>query len=162
MTRAETHSISSNSFLLWGFPGDAVVKNLPANARDSRNSRDKSSYAWVRKIPWSRTWQPTPVFLPGKFHGQRILWAAIHGVAKSQTQLSTHTHFLMQMRKLRFRERKWPALIILSFSTCLLLIHHVPSNLGLRSSDLNSEASQVALYAAFLVFEKLLTSIAVK
>ena len=28
---------------------------------------------WVRKIPWSRKWQPTPVFLPGKFHGQRSL-----------------------------------------------------------------------------------------
>ena len=26
---------------------------------------------WVRKIPWSRKWQPTPVFLPGKFHQQR-------------------------------------------------------------------------------------------
>ena len=24
---------------------------------------------WVRKIPWSRKWQPTPVFLPGKLHG---------------------------------------------------------------------------------------------
>ena len=27
----------------------------------------------VRKIPWRRKWQPTPVFLPGKFHGQRRL-----------------------------------------------------------------------------------------
>ena len=28
---------------------------------------------WVRKIRWRRTWQPTPVFLPGKFHGQKNL-----------------------------------------------------------------------------------------
>ena len=28
---------------------------------------------WVRKIPWRRKWQPTPVFLPGKLHGQRSL-----------------------------------------------------------------------------------------
>ena len=32
---------------------------------------------WVRvllgKIPWRRKWQPTPLFLPGKFHGQRNL-----------------------------------------------------------------------------------------
>ena len=28
---------------------------------------------WVRKIPWRRAWQPTPVFLPGKFHRQRNL-----------------------------------------------------------------------------------------
>ena len=28
---------------------------------------------WVRKIPWRRKWQPTPVFLPGEFYGQRSL-----------------------------------------------------------------------------------------
>ena len=28
---------------------------------------------WVRKIPWRRAWQPTPVFLPGEFHEQRNL-----------------------------------------------------------------------------------------
>ena len=28
---------------------------------------------WVWKIPWSRKWQSTLVFVPGKFHGQRIL-----------------------------------------------------------------------------------------
>ena len=27
----------------------------------------------IRKIPWKRKWQPTPVFLPGKSHGQRNL-----------------------------------------------------------------------------------------
>ena len=28
---------------------------------------------WIRKIPWRRKWQPTPLFLPGKSHGQRNL-----------------------------------------------------------------------------------------
>ena len=28
---------------------------------------------WVRKIPWRREWQPTPVVLPGESHGQRSL-----------------------------------------------------------------------------------------
>ena len=28
---------------------------------------------WVGKIPWRRKWQPTPVLLPGKFHGWRSL-----------------------------------------------------------------------------------------
>ena len=28
---------------------------------------------WVRKTPWRRKWQPTPVLLPGKSHGQRSL-----------------------------------------------------------------------------------------
>ena len=29
--------------------------------------------SWVRKLPWRKKWQPTPVFLSGKFHGQRNL-----------------------------------------------------------------------------------------
>ena len=28
---------------------------------------------WVGKIPWRRAWQPTPVFLPGEFYGQKNL-----------------------------------------------------------------------------------------
>ena len=28
---------------------------------------------WVRKILWRRKWQPTPVLLPGKSHGQRSI-----------------------------------------------------------------------------------------
>ena len=28
---------------------------------------------WAGKIPWRRTWQPTPIFLPGEFHGWRSL-----------------------------------------------------------------------------------------
>ena len=30
-------------------------------------------HPWAGKNPWSRKWQPTPVFLPGKFHGWRSL-----------------------------------------------------------------------------------------
>ena len=28
---------------------------------------------WAGKIPWRREWPPTPIFLPGEFHGQRSL-----------------------------------------------------------------------------------------
>ena len=49
-----------------GFPGDAVVKNPPADAGDAGD---------VGSIPgsgsWKRKWQPAPVFLPGNFHGER-------------------------------------------------------------------------------------------
>ena len=30
-------------------------------------------HPWVKKTPWRRKQQPTPIFLPGKFHGQRSL-----------------------------------------------------------------------------------------
>ena len=43
-----------------------LVKNLPASAGDvKRHGFDP----WVRKFPWRRAWQPTPLFLPWK-----ILW----------------------------------------------------------------------------------------
>ena len=51
-----------------GFPGGTVVKNLPCK-RHKRCGFDPN----VGKIPWRRKWQPTPEFLPGKFHGQRSL-----------------------------------------------------------------------------------------
>ena len=43
---------------------------------------------------WRRKWQPTLVFLPGEFHGQRTLVSYRHGVAKSRTQLSDFTFFV--------------------------------------------------------------------
>ena len=36
-----------------------------------RRCKEHGFNPWVEKIPWSREWQPTPEFLPGKFHGQR-------------------------------------------------------------------------------------------
>ena len=49
-----------------GFPGGTSVKKPNCQCR-------KPQRAWVRKIPWRRAWQPTPVFLPGESHGQRSL-----------------------------------------------------------------------------------------
>ena len=36
---------------------------------------------------WRRKWQPTPVFLPGESQGRGASWAAVYGVAQSQTWL---------------------------------------------------------------------------
>ena len=59
---------------------------------------------WVRKMPWSRKLQPTPVFLPGKFPGQRSLagyspWGLKESdttewleCARTHTHTHTHTH----------------------------------------------------------------------
>ena len=45
----------------------------------------------VRKISWRRKWQPTLVFMPGKFHEQRSL-AAYSLWGHKETGLSTCTH----------------------------------------------------------------------
>ena len=40
---------------------------------------------WIRNIPWRRKWQPTPIFLPGEFHGQRRLVGYSPWVAKNRS-----------------------------------------------------------------------------
>ena len=50
-----------------GFPGGSAVKNPFTNAGDVR------LIPGFGKILLKRKWQPTPVFLPGKSHGQRSL-----------------------------------------------------------------------------------------
>ena len=47
-----------------------AVKNPPASARNIMRLRFDPL---LEKIPWRMEWQPTPVFLPGKFHEQRSL-----------------------------------------------------------------------------------------
>jgi len=60
------------------FPGDSVVKNPPANARDAGLIPGLGRFSWRRK------WQSTPVFLPEESHGQRSLVGyTLHSVAKS-------------------------------------------------------------------------------
>ena len=46
---------------------------------------------WVGKISWERQWQPTPVFLPGEFHGQRSLESTVHGVVAKEKLTHAHT-----------------------------------------------------------------------
>ena len=47
-----------------------MVKNPPVKAGRRKRYRFDP---WVRKIPWRRAQQPTPVLLPGESHGQRSL-----------------------------------------------------------------------------------------
>ena len=58
-----------------------MVKNLPG-------MRQTGSSLLVGKIPWRREWQPTPVFLPGEFHGVASRQATVHGVAESDITCS--------------------------------------------------------------------------
>ena len=60
-----------------GFSGGSVVKHLPA----MQESRVR---LLVRKIPWRRIWQPTPVFLLRKSHGQRSLVGCIQSMGQQR------------------------------------------------------------------------------
>ena len=58
------------------------MHQLPLNSWQCRGSVGKESacnagrpefHLWIGKIPWRTEWLPTPLFLPGEFHGQRSL-----------------------------------------------------------------------------------------
>ena len=49
-----------------GFPGDVSGKEPTCQCRRHKEM-------WVKKIPWRKAWQHTPVFLPRESHGQRNL-----------------------------------------------------------------------------------------
>ena len=58
-----------------------MVKNMPASRR-------------LKFDPWRREGLPTPVLLPGEFHGQRSMVGSQSMGLQSQTQLSDfHFHF---------------------------------------------------------------------
>ena len=61
----------------------------------TRNAGDQSSNPWIRKIPWRRKWQPSPVFLPGKSHGwRRLVGYSPCGRKESDTTERLHFPFL--------------------------------------------------------------------
>ena len=49
---------------------------------------------WVRKMPWRKKWQPTPVFLPRESHGLRSLvgYRPWGHKESDTTERLTHTH----------------------------------------------------------------------
>ena len=53
-----------------GFPNRASGRESACEGKRRQRCR---FHPWEGKIPWRRAWQPTPVFLPGEFHGQRSL-----------------------------------------------------------------------------------------
>ena len=72
---------------LVGFLGGASSKKSTWQCRRSRLD------PWVRKIPRRRKWQPTPVFLPGKFHQQgRLAGFSPWDCKESDTTEHAHAH----------------------------------------------------------------------
>ena len=61
------------------------------SACQCRRCKRQGFNLWVGKIPWRRKWQPMPVFLPGKSHGQ---WSLVdYSPPESRTRLSDFTLF---------------------------------------------------------------------
>ena len=76
--RLENRMATHSSILAWRIPWAEDPGGLPrwhakAPACQCRRPKRHRFNSWVRKIPWKKKWQPTPVFLPGESHGQRSL-----------------------------------------------------------------------------------------
>ena len=63
----------------WAFPGGPSGKEPACQCRRCKRCRFDP---WVRKTPWRRAWQPTPVLLPGESHGQRSLVGTVNGIIR--------------------------------------------------------------------------------
>ena len=80
--------IEQSDFINW----ELRWRSGKESAYQCRRLRRRGFHPWVRKIPWHRKWQPTPVFLPGK-----IPWTKepgglkSMGSQKSRTRLNTHS-----------------------------------------------------------------------
>ena len=82
-------------YISMGFPGGASGKEPTCQYRRCKRRRIDP---WVRKIPWRRTEQPTPVFLPTEAHGQRSKagcspWdMTASDLAHTHISIHRHTH----------------------------------------------------------------------
>ena len=88
----------------WDHKGEVLIRSTGVLRRRGRErpGEDIRFSPWVRKILWRREWLPTPVFLPGEFHGQRrpagySPWD--HKKSDTTEQLTyTHIHIKFQRR----------------------------------------------------------------
>ena len=76
-----------------GFPDGSVIKNPPLNAGAAHDHRFNPQ---VGKSSWSRKWQLTPVFFPGRSHGQRSMAGYSPRGCKEwdTTEATQHAHMI--------------------------------------------------------------------
>ena len=75
-------------------PVALAVKNQPTNAGDIR---DEDLIPRLGRSLWKRAWQPTPVFLPEKSHGQRSLvgYSPESHKESDTTEATQHAHEIL-------------------------------------------------------------------
>ena len=88
---------------------------------------------WVRKIPWRRKWQPTPVFMPEESHGQRSLAGYSLGLQRwALTNLSPVS--LRKSVKVKVKSLSRVQL----FGTPWTVAHQTPLSIGFSRQEFRS------------------------
>ena len=121
-----------------GIPGGTTGKNP---ACQCRRLKRHGFNPWVRKIPWRRTWQPTPVFLPGESH-RGAWWATVHWLHRVGHDWSNFARMHWLSSSLT-GQPSWPEVTLWGWTTgwelCFLSILRASSGLavlpGVRLSD---------------------------
>ena len=114
-----THS----STLAWKIPWREEPGRLQSMGPQRVGHDCVTSLSLFTFMHWRRKWQPTPVFLPGESQGWGAWWAAVYGVAQSQTRLkqlsgSSSSSIEGHLVQLMHGSPYWPS-CQLSFSLCL-------------------------------------------
>ena len=84
-------------FLFWIIVGFPKWYNVKESAWKCRRHKKCGLDSWVRRIPWSRTWQLTLEFLPKKFHGQRSLVGACKESGTTQQLNNSNNSWLTML-----------------------------------------------------------------
>ena len=107
-----------NRHLAFGFPRCRIGEESSCQCRGSKRCKFDP---WVGKIPWSRKWQPTPVFLHEEFHGQRSLlgyspWSHKEWNTTNTALISRHFYYFTFLKQiitaLSLRSKMWQHLIL--------------------------------------------------
>ena len=70
------------------------------SGEESVSAGDVDSIPGSDRIPWSRKWQPIPVFLPGKFHRQWSLMVRLQSMGSQKVGHDWATEHKMQLNEL--------------------------------------------------------------
>ena len=89
----------------------------------------QNQFLLLSVFSWKSKWQPTPVFLPGESQGWGAWWAAVYGVAQSDTTEVT------QQQKQEFSPFSTPSISMLVLLPSLHLIcTYFPAFIGDKSA----------------------------
>ena len=87
--------------------------------------------SWVRKIHWRRKWQPTPVLLPEKSHGQRSMAGYCPWGCK-ESNVTEHTHMPYMHFSFGQCYFLWLSVWVLYLENYVLSWNFVPLHMFLR------------------------------
>ena len=92
--------------------------------------------SWVRKISWRKEWLPTPVFLPGEFHGQSSLYSndiyvfkcqnkAILSIAKEKKNTAHYEEGQRWWENINLAEGRFRRIYVLFMCVCVCVCVYI-------------------------------------